>query len=395
MQIITRMRKCCNVFRIEVVMRLTDDYDIKNESRTNLPIVYMALGGMMFFVMIISMVLLSNTKKTNRNNYNTNTYAISQDEVAKEDDLHLGESNLKSDDLDFWDMYKTDEKTKSDSVSVNTGDKADLYAKRAEELSKEEDPSEGGTKTEITFPDGTKQWVPINNSVSKNSFDSTSLVYQDPIMRYYIDGEKSSAMGVTVSEKDGDVDFEKLKNAGVDYVMIQLLTRGYESGIISFDEKYYSNIQKAQEAGLDVGVIVSSQAKTKEEAEEEAQSMIDALIDFQISYPVAFELQTVNYDTSRTAKLTKIEMTAVAVAFCNKIRLAGFHPIIRANKYWLIRKVDLTLLSNYDIWLDSPDTELPDYPYEFSMWQYSKTGKINGIEEDARLNICFIDYKKK
>ena len=69
--------------------------------------------------------------------------------------------------------------------------------------------------------------------------------------------------------------------------------------------------------------------------------------------------------------------------------------MVKGTKYWLIRKVDLTLLSNYDIWLESTKTELPDYPYEFAMWQYSKTGKIDGIEGDADLNICFINYEKK
>lgn len=377
-------------------MRLTDEYEEQNESRTNLPVIYMMLGGMLFFVLIISMVLVSNTKRPkSHNNQALTSQAVSENKEKPTDELHLGESTLESDDLDFWDMYKTDVAAAEESVSSNKTDKSELYAQRAEELNKEEDPSEGGTKTQVTFPDGTDQWVPINDKIEKNNFDSTSLVYQDPIMRYYVDGDKISTMGVSVSAEDGDVDFTKLKDAGVEFVMIQLLTRGYESGVISYDEKYYSNLEKATEAGLDVGLIVSSQAITKEEAEEEAQALIDAVSEFQISYPVAFEMQTVSHDTARTSKLTKMEIAGISVAFCNKLMQAGYRPMVKGTKYWLIRKVDLTLLSNYDIWLESTKTELPDYPYEFAMWQYSKTGKIDGIEGDADLNICFINYEKK
>ena len=106
-------------------MRLTDEYEEQNESRTNLPVIYMMLGGMLFFVLIISMVLVSNTKRPkSHNNQALTSQAVSENKEKPTDELHLGESTLESDDLDFWDMYKTDVAAAEESVSSNKTDKS-------------------------------------------------------------------------------------------------------------------------------------------------------------------------------------------------------------------------------------------------------------------------------
>lgn len=65
--------------------------------------------------------------------------------------------------------------------------------------------------------------------------------------------------------------------------------------------------------------------------------------------------------------------------------------MIYGDKYWLLRRLDLTKLSAYDIWL-SQEEETPDYPYRFAMWEYTKSGEIKGVEGEAALSISFIDY---
>ena len=105
-------------------------------------------------------------------------------------------------------------------------------------------------------------------------------------------------------------------------------------------------------------------------------------------------MEFVENDNSRIEPLSKADKTNIAIAYMDKISNAGYRPMLYGNKEWLIKEVDLTKLSGYEVWLSQPG-DLPDYPYKFSMWQYSTSGKINGITGDADLNICFLDYSNK
>lgn len=374
-------------------MGLTDDFN-SDENRTGLPVVYMSIGVIGFLFFILCMVLIFNreekySKETRMAVQQKQKEALSAEET-KADDLNLGESTLTSDQLDFWDMYKEDSSDLGESKSISTND----YAKKAQALREEEeekDLSEGGIKTKVILPDGSEQWVMINAYIAKNYYDYVGLVSQDPLMKYYENGQKVSHMGVDVSKSTGNVDFAQLKNAGIEYAMIRLGSRGYSTGQLTLDENYIANMENAKNAGLSVGVTFYSQAITVEEAAEEAELVIANLADYDITYPVVFQMDMISNDKARTDNLSKMQLTDIAIAFCDRIAEAGYTPMIYGNKYWLLRKIDLTKLGSYEIWL-SQSEDIPDYPYAFSMWQYTQTGKIPGITGEASLNISFVDY---
>ena len=94
-------------------------------------------------------------------------------------------------------------------------------------------------------------------------------------MKYYANGSKTSFMGVDVDENDGMINFTALKNAGVDFVMVRIGYRGYQSGNITLDNNCYDYMADAKAAGLHVGVYFESQAISVEEAQQEAQTVID------------------------------------------------------------------------------------------------------------------------
>ena len=176
--------------------------------------------------------------------------------------------------------------------------------------------------------------------------------------------------------------------------MVRLGYRGYESGNIVIDEEYFDNIQLANEAGLAVGVYFESQATTVEEALEEAEFVVTNLIEMRVTYPVVFDLGLVANDSSRIENIPKTQLTEITNAFCNRIKEVGYKPKVYGDKYWLLRKIDLTMLGDYDIWL-SQSGQLPDYPYQFAMWQYTNTGSVSGISGDVNMNISFIDYTQR
>lgn len=360
-------------------MRLPEEYEEKN---TGKPMIYMFAGVCVFIVALFSIVFFMNREPKRQEKDDTQNLVENSDDTTQTEEE---KSNLVADDLDFWNMYP-----KEDQKTSDTDEKVD----KKEEAVKENDPSTDGKHTKITYSNGTEEWFLISQHLPKNTYDFTKLVLQSDVMKYYVDGEKKSYFGVDISKTQGYVDFNKMVKAGVDYVMIRVGARGYSTGQMILDEYYADNIKGATDTSLHVGLYFSSQAKTKEEAVEEANFVIGQIGSYKIDYPIVFEMETVTNDSSRTEELSKEDRTNIAMAFLDTIKNAGYNPMIRGNKEWLLTKVDLSKLTSYDIWL-TEEGDLPDYPYQFSMWQYNRSGAVDGVSTSVPFNISFIDYTEK
>lgn len=293
----------------------------------------------------------------------------------------LSGSTLTADDLDIWD--RSPETTVSEDEQEEPSPPAD-----------KDDPATDGLHTLIVHDNGEEEWVSINQYLARNDYDYSGLVYQKPLMKYYENNTRVSYVGVDISKTQDYVDFYELKRAGIEFVMLRIGQRGYSSGEITMDEYFMDNLKRASDAGLDVGVYFFSQAVTVEEAEEEAQFVIDTLSENKIQYPVVFSMDTIPNEVSRIDSLDKMERTNIALAFMDKIRENGYFPMIYGDKEWLIQKLSLGSMIGYDVWL-SQEKDIPDYPYQFVMWQYTTHGSVAGIAGDANMNICFIDYSVK
>lgn len=369
-------------------MRLQDDYDYDydydEEKRNGVP-VGTAVAAIAAVMAVVLVVVFANNTSSRKKSPEVKQTVSSQEQVKEsqeEKNKYISGSTLTADDLDFWDMYPE----KEEVVVENTKEK------EIEEVI--EDPSEDGKHTKVTLADGSEEWVLISPYLTKNTYDFTNLVSQSNIMKYYENGKKVSYVGVDISKYQDYIDFDSLKSNEVDYVMLRVGARGYSTGQITLDEKFHEYITRAKEAGMQVGVYFYSQAVTEEEAVEEANFVLENIKDYHIEYPVAFRMERVSNDKARIDSLGKNDKTTVARAFLNTIKDAGYIPMVYGTKEWLIKEVDLSKLSEYDIWL-SQNSDIPDYPYRFSMWQYSNTKNLAGISPNVDLNICFIDYSAR
>lgn len=353
---------------------------------------YAVIIGSVSILGILLIVLLLNSGSGNRGGaqvsgqYSDMLAAAEQEHsrnVRLEDSVEdlLSGSTLTADDLDIWD--RSPETTVSENEQEETSSSAD-----------KDDPATDGLHTLIVHDNGEEEWVSINQYLARNDYDYSGLVYQRPLMKYYENNTRVSYVGVDISKTQDYVDFLELKRAGIEFVMLRLGQRGYSSGEITMDEYFMDNLKRASEAGLDVGVYFFSQAVTVEEAEEEAQFVIDTLSENKIQYPVVFSMDTIPNEVSRIDSLDKMERTNIALAFMDKIRENGYFPMIYGDKEWLIQKLSLGSMIGYDVWL-AQEKDIPDYPYQFVMWQYTTHGSVAGIAGDANMNICFIDYSVK
>ena len=361
-------------------MKLPEEYD--EQPKMSLTVVRMIIGVTLFISAILVLILLMNSeniKKRVEEPPKQPADAV-QSVTDGEPSDEFAQGTLTPDDFDFWDLYpeETEEPEQEESV-------------KKEEVS---DPATDGRHTLLVTADGKEEWVLISPYLPKNEYDYTKLVCQSELMKYFEDGRQISYVGADISKYHDYVDFVKLKKAGVNFVMLRVGARGYGTGQLMLDENFLDNIKRASDAGLEIGLYFFSQAVSKEEAIEEANLVLENIGDYAITYPIAFDMEFIVGDTARIEALTREEKTTIARTFMDTIANAGYMPMLYGNKEWLIRYVDLSKLTSYDIWLSQPG-DSPDYPYKFTMWQYSNTASIDGIAGYANLNISFIDYSEK
>ncbi len=390
-------------------MRLPGEEDPKG---VGLPVVYMVVGVLAFVAVILFMVVQSNSKSKGGSDYLKALQEQEEEEAAAEELAAEQEEEekpkLRAEDLDFWDMYpveddeSTDEKTdigqedtKKKSSYEEKAEKERQERKQKEEQEALSDPSTDGKHTLVKNADGSEEWVLISPYLTKHTYDFTKLEEKAGIMRYMQDGKIVSYVGVDLSKQNGEVNFAGMKAAGVDYVMIRLGSRGYSTGQITLDENFNDYMKGAIDAGLSVGVYFYSQAISQEEAVQEANFVVQNLAPYQanVKYPVAFDMEFVPNDAARIDGLSRDDKTTIAASFLEAVKAAGYVPMVYGNKEWLVKEVDLSKLQNFDVWL-SQDEDMPDFPYQFTMWQYDTGAVLNGVS-NANLNISFVGYSQR
>ncbi|MBQ6095343.1 MAG: InlB B-repeat-containing protein, partial [Lachnospiraceae bacterium] len=198
----------------------------------------------------------------------------------------------------------------------------------------------------------------------------------------------NGVLGIDVSRWNGSIDWAKVKNSGVSYVIIRCGYRGSSKGQLIEDPKFTTNIKGAINAGLKVGVYFFTQATDEVEAVYEASYVIDKIKNYKISYPVFLDVEP---SGGRGDKISSEMRTNVCKAFCQTIQNAGYTAGIYANKTWLTEKLDASQLSAYKIWL-AQYAAAPTYNGRYDMWQYKSTGSINGISGDVDMNLSYMGY---
>ncbi|MDE6674986.1 MAG: glycoside hydrolase family 25 protein [Acetatifactor sp.] len=361
-------------------MKLPEDY---NDKSAMTPTIVSTIVAVSLFVgAILAVVLIVNHKQNASRQPREPHPGVSMAQDGYADTAQpIGESSLTPDDFDFWDMYP--------QATPEPEPEAD-----ASPEPQEIDPATDGKHTLVVDKDGKEEWVLISPYLPKHEYDYTKLVCQSELMKYYEDSKQVSFVGVDISKAEDYVDFNKLKKAGIDFVMLRVGARGYSSGQLVIDEYFSDNIKRATDAKLEIGLYFFSQAITEAEAIEEANLVLQQIEGYTVRYPIAIDMEYVDNDTSRIEGLSRADKTTVTKAFLDTIQAAGYEAMIYGDKQWLIKQIDLSKLTGYDVWL-SQIQDVPDYPYRFSMWQYSRDASINGISGYASLNISFIDYSEK
>ncbi len=236
-------------------------------------------------------------------------------------------------------------------------------------------------------------YLPVYEDVPACSRDVNSVVTRNGYSFYKENGEITSIPGIDVSVHQGEIDWQKVKDAGIEFAIIRVGYRTYGGGEITFDENFAENLAGAEAVGIKTGVYFFSQAVTVDEAVEEADALIDAIAPYNITYPVVYDWELIYDDTARTDNIPVDVLTDSCIAFCERVKSVGYTPMIYQNLRTTLFKLDLPRLKDYDFWL-AEYGDKPTYYYDYQMWQYSSTGRIPGISGEVDLNISFKDYSQ-
>ncbi|MBE5880990.1 MAG: hypothetical protein E7289_01575 [Lachnospiraceae bacterium] len=200
----------------------------------------------------------------------------------------------------------------------------------------------------------------------------------------------ATVFGIDVSKWNKDIDWKKVKAAGVEFAIIRCGYRGSKTGALVEDPYFEKNIKGAAEAGVRVGLYFFTQAVTPIEAVEEASMVLMLGNQHQLSFPIFIDTEGAG-GNGRADALDKETRTAVCKAFCETIENAGYTAGVYASKSWLENNLDTEQLSSYSTWLAQYSSQ-PTYEGEYDMWQYTSAGKIDGISTLVDYNVSYMDY---
>lgn len=199
----------------------------------------------------------------------------------------------------------------------------------------------------------------------------------------------SGKLGIDVSRWNETIDWEKVKEDGIEFAIIRCGYRGASGGALILDSMYEKNIRGAIEAGIPVGVYFFTQATSEVEAVEEASMVIRLIENYDVDYPVFLDSESAG-GKGRADVLDAEERMKYHKAFLETIASAGYETGIYASKNWLNNELDITQLSQYKTWL-AEYADVPSYDEYFDMWQYTSKGTVNGIGTRVDLDISYMN----
>ena len=207
--------------------------------------------------------------------------------------------------------------------------------------------------------------------------------------------------GIDISEWQGelsDLSWNKIKNDGIEFVIIRCGYTGYgKSKVKRVDKFFENNYNNAKKHGIPVGVYYYSCATSIEEAREEVNFVLDIIKGKKFEYPIVIDTEDdhdINNNSNSNksqASIGKRTLTPIIKTFCDILEKENYYVSIYASTYWFENNLILDDLQDYDKWIAQWSNSV-SVDYEYGIWQYSSTGRVDGIVGNVDMNYSYLDY---
>lgn len=233
--------------------------------------------------------------------------------------------------------------------------------------------------------------------ISEHSFDEIKMLKQNIEFKdagikntLKVREVKKTVKGIDVSTWQGKIDWAKLKETGIDFVMIRVGLRKINNNEMAEDERFKYNISQANYYNIPAGVYFYSTAKNEYEVLEEASFTLNLIKDYKITYPVAYDLEALG--KGRLENISTDVINYDALVFLDYLKAHGYEGMLYGNKSYFDTKWDKARFANYKIWYahytDEITTDIAD------MWQYTSDGRMSGIVGRVDLNEAYFAYEE-
>lgn len=223
----------------------------------------------------------------------------------------------------------------------------------------------------------------LDVKVKKNTTNNTNrnkYLIKDLIKDHKND---NTMIGIDVSSWQGNIDFKKVKNAGVEFVIIRI-GFGHKNGEIIYDNRFNEYLKNAKENGLKVGLYFYSYAKNVKESSEQAKWIVKELNGETLDLPIAFDWEIFSGFNNYNLSLTDLNL--IGESFLKEINNAGYNGMLYSSKYYL---ENMWNLNEYKTWL-AHYIDKTNYNGDYFIWQLSNTGKVDGINGDVDLDVLYL-----
>lgn len=227
----------------------------------------------------------------------------------------------------------------------------------------------------------------VNALLEDTETNLAALETTEPEISTMLETKPHTKAGIDVSKWQKEIDWKKVKLAGVDFAIIRAGYRGSSTGALVEDPYFRANMAGAKAAGIETGVYFFTQAVNEVEAVEEASMVVALLSEYDLEFPVFIDTEGAG-GNGRADGLEKEMRTRVCDAFCRTVKNAGYEAGVYASRNWYENCLETKQLEDYVIWL-AEYRETPKYTGRYEMWQYTSKGAIDGIEGNVDLNIRY------
>lgn len=210
-------------------------------------------------------------------------------------------------------------------------------------------------------------------SLPGTTYSTPEYLYINDIMNYK---NENTSIGIDVSKWQGNVDFNKVKNAGIDFVIMRIGYQSNDDYIV--DPKFYTYFSQAKAAGLKVGVYLYTYAVKEEQGKIAANWIIEKLNGEKLDLPIAYDWEDWAHFNDYHVSLHTFSSSYLE--FEKTIKASGYEAMLYSSKYYL-ENVWLDF-ENSNIWL-AHYIDQTDYKGDYMLWQMTSLGKIAGITDNT------------
>lgn len=195
--------------------------------------------------------------------------------------------------------------------------------------------------------------------------------------------------GIDVSVWQGNINWAAVKND----VQFAIIRAGYGRDASQIDTRFIQNYNGATANGLKVGAYWYNYAVTVEDARNEANACLKVLAGRKFDLPIWYDIEE-----NATFRTGAANVSAIFKAFAEILEKAGYKVGLYSFYSALKSYFTADIKNTYDTWVahvgnNGAALSATDYAPK-TIWQYSWTGKVNGIGGDVDMNWCYKEYWK-